>query len=196
MLAQGKNYPLAVKLGTITPQGADLYSYAADENDSVSVPPERLAVLLQRWGIDIMQVPIDMHTIRIKYVLLHGITISANVVQMVKTEKDMQEMELELNMSWDFSRITGDGSGEVARGAGRTGMINMGNTCYMNSVMQMVFAIPEWQARYAGQADAIHQGCQGDPTQDLPAQLAKLGAGLCSGAYSQAGEPSHGRVCH
>ena len=27
----GKKYPLAVKLGTITPHGADVYSYAPDE---------------------------------------------------------------------------------------------------------------------------------------------------------------------
>merc|ERR1719316_160235 len=29
--AKGNMYPLVVKLGTITPQGADVYSYAADE---------------------------------------------------------------------------------------------------------------------------------------------------------------------
>jgi len=31
MKAEGKEYPLVVKLGTITPQGADVYSYATDE---------------------------------------------------------------------------------------------------------------------------------------------------------------------
>ena len=30
-LTAGKRYPLAVKLGTITPHGADVYSYAPDE---------------------------------------------------------------------------------------------------------------------------------------------------------------------
>eukprot|EP00976_Prorocentrum_cordatum_P113699 1195737-Prorocentrum_minimum.AAC.10 len=29
--ATGSKYPLVVKLGTITPQGADVYSYAPDE---------------------------------------------------------------------------------------------------------------------------------------------------------------------
>ena len=29
--ATGKKYPLAVKLGTITPHGADVFSYAEDE---------------------------------------------------------------------------------------------------------------------------------------------------------------------
>lgn len=30
-----RRYPLAVKLGTITPHGADVYSYAGDEDDMV-----------------------------------------------------------------------------------------------------------------------------------------------------------------
>lgn len=51
--ATGKKYPLVVKLGTITPSGADVYSYADDENDMVLDPklPEHLA----HWGINILQ---------------------------------------------------------------------------------------------------------------------------------------------
>ena len=48
----GKNYPLVVKLGTITPDGkGDVYSYASDENDAVIDP--KLHFHLQRLGIDI-----------------------------------------------------------------------------------------------------------------------------------------------
>lgn len=36
--ATGCKYPLVVKLGTITPNGADVYSYASDENDMVQDP--------------------------------------------------------------------------------------------------------------------------------------------------------------
>lgn len=36
--ATGQKYPLVVKLGTITPNGADVYSYASDENDMVEDP--------------------------------------------------------------------------------------------------------------------------------------------------------------
>ncbi len=36
--ATGRRYPLAVKLGTVTPHGADVYSYAPDENDMVLDP--------------------------------------------------------------------------------------------------------------------------------------------------------------
>ena len=43
-------FPLAVKLGTITPDGADVYSYA--EDDMVDDP--LLSKHLAHWGIDIM----------------------------------------------------------------------------------------------------------------------------------------------
>jgi len=36
--ATGSKYPLVVKLGTITPLGADVFSYAPDENDMVEDP--------------------------------------------------------------------------------------------------------------------------------------------------------------
>lgn len=42
--------PLVVKLGTITPTGADVYSYASDEDDMVTDP--WLAQHLLHWGIN------------------------------------------------------------------------------------------------------------------------------------------------
>ena len=44
-------YPLAVKLGTITPSGADVYSYEEDE----MVLDPLLGQHLQHWGINISQ---------------------------------------------------------------------------------------------------------------------------------------------
>lgn len=43
-------FPLVVKLGTITRHGADVFSYAADENDLVIDP--YLKQHLKHWGID------------------------------------------------------------------------------------------------------------------------------------------------
>lgn len=43
-----------VKLGTITPHGADVYSYAPDEDDMVTDP--LLAQHLEHWGINMMRV--------------------------------------------------------------------------------------------------------------------------------------------
>ena len=52
--ATGGRYPLVVKLGTITPHGADVYSYAPDEDDMVMDP--LLAEHLAHWGINMVQV--------------------------------------------------------------------------------------------------------------------------------------------
>ena len=43
-----------VKLGTITPHGADVYSYAPDEDDMVTDP--LLGEHLSHWGINMLQV--------------------------------------------------------------------------------------------------------------------------------------------
>lgn len=52
--ATGRKYPLAVKLGTIAPQGADVYSYAPEEDDMVLDP--HLGRHLAHWGINMLQV--------------------------------------------------------------------------------------------------------------------------------------------
>lgn len=56
--ATGRKYPLVVKLGTITPAGADVYSYAPDEDDMVLDP--KLSEHLAHWGINMMQVGVVM----------------------------------------------------------------------------------------------------------------------------------------
>ena len=74
---KGNEFPLSVKLGTITPHGADVYSYAADENDQVIDP--KLAEHLAHWGIDVMK--------------------------QEKTEKTTKELEVELNAQYDWGKV-------------------------------------------------------------------------------------------
>lgn len=53
------SYPLAVKLGTITPEGGDVYSY--DEDDMVMDPS--LPQHLQHFGIDITSMTKVCHSL-------------------------------------------------------------------------------------------------------------------------------------
>lgn len=115
-IATGKQYPLVVKLGTITPHGADVWSYAEDE-DCLVIDPY-LADHLSFWGIDIMKLE--------------------------KTEKSLSEMEVALNFSYDWSKIM-EGQDELVTlsGPGYVGLRNIGSSCYMNSLMQVLLTIPE-----------------------------------------------------
>lgn len=154
---QQTKYPLCVKLGTITPDGADVYSY--DEDTMVEDP--NLAQHLAHFGI--------------------------NVALMTKTDQTMTELEIDMNMKigeWSVIQESGKEL-ELAYGPGYTGMSNLGNSCYLNSVMQVLFTIPEFQLRYYNLADNVFQSMPTNPTDDFEVQMCKLAVGLLSGKYSQ-----------
>ena len=157
MKAQGKDYPLVVKLGTITPSGADVYSYAPDEDDMVEDP--LLSQHLSHWGI--------------------------NMMSMEKTEKSMAELQIDLNKGFEFDKITEAGAELVpVYGPRRVGLKNMGNTCYVNSIMQVLKEVPTLSQRYYAPADAIFKSAPSDPVADFPTQMAKLCTGLLSDRYA------------
>ncbi|XP_068591686.1 ubiquitin carboxyl-terminal hydrolase 5 isoform X3 [Cebidichthys violaceus] len=154
---QQTGYPIAVKLGTITPDGGDVYSY--DEDDMVldSKLPEHLA----HFGI--------------------------NMMTMEKTERTMTELEIAVNQrvgEWEVIQESGTTLRPLF-GAGLTGMKNLGNSCYLNSVMQVLFTVPDFQNKYVSNIDKIIDEAPSDPTQDFKTQVAKLGYGLLSGEYSK-----------
>lgn len=155
----GGIYPLVVKLGTITPEGADVYSYAPGEDDLVLDP--LLKQHLAHWGID--------------------------MDKQEKTEKTMVELQIKLNSEYDFSKITESGSELVPIiGPGYVGLENLGNSCYMASVMQLMFAIPEVAQRYwGGSATLLETAPAADPSEDLLTMMAKLGVGILSKNYAQ-----------
>lgn len=157
---QRVKYPLAVKLGTITADGADVYSY--DEDEMVEDP--HLAKHLAHFGI--------------------------NISSLQKTEKTMMELEIDLNQKigeWDVIQESGSQL-KPLYGKGYTGMRNLGNSCYMNSVMQVIFTIPDFQKQYFDNIENLFAAAPNDPTSDFNAQMAKLSYGLLSGDYSK--EPS------
>ena len=58
----------------------------------------------------------------------------------------MVELELDLNQKFgEWSMMQEAGSQlKPLYGPGYTGLSNMGNSCYLNSVMQVIFAIPDF----------------------------------------------------
>ncbi|KAJ7540223.1 hypothetical protein O6H91_10G005900 [Diphasiastrum complanatum] len=153
------NYPLAVKLGTITSdlENADVYSYPEDE----TVEDPFLAQHLAHFGIDFSSLK--------------------------KTEMTTAERELDQNVNFDWNRIQeNDKHLEPLFGPGYTGLINLGNSCYLASVVQMIFATRDFQLRYYENLnlDDAFQLAPADPTLDLNTQMTKLAHGLLSGKYS------------
>ncbi|XP_077509583.1 ubiquitin specific protease 5 isoform X1 [Amblyomma americanum] len=153
-------YPLAVKLGTITPDGADVYSY--DEDDMVV--DSNLTKHLEHFGIEI--------------------------AKMRKTDKTMLELEIDLNQrTGEWALIQEAGSQLTPLfGPGYTGLANLGNSCYLNAVVQVMMSIPEFQHKYYDGANRIFDSAPPDPAGNFTVQMTKLAAGILSGDYSR--EPS------
>lgn len=152
-------YPLAVKLGTITSdlEGADVFSYPEDE----SVADPLLAEHLAFFGIDFSSLQ--------------------------KTEMTTAEKELDQNTNFDWNRIQESGQEvEPLVGPGYTGLVNLGNSCYLAATMQVVFSTHSFCSRYYMNQNLkmAFDTAPADPTVDLNMQLTKLANGLLSGKYS------------
>ncbi|KAL9106499.1 MAG: hypothetical protein Q9227_008478 [Pyrenula ochraceoflavens] len=149
------SHGVAVKLGSITPEGsADIYCYKCNEE---RVDPE-LAQHLKHWGI--------------------------NIAEREKTEKSLMEMQVEQNLKWDFAMTTEDGKElKPLFGPGFQGLKNIGNSCYLASILQCLFSLPEFEKRYynLGEPPPLVER----PAEDLETQLRKLADGLHSGRYSR-----------
>lgn len=148
------NHAVAVKLGSLTAEGtADIYCYACNEERT---DPE-LAHHLAHWGI--------------------------NIADRKKTEKSLTEMQIEQNLKWEFSMTTEDGKEmKPLFGEGFTGLKNLGNSCYLSSILQCLFSIPFFQNRYYHPQEP--PPASEHPADDLETQLRKLADGLLSGRYS------------
>lgn len=108
-----------------------------------------------------------------------------DIMRLEKTDKSLGEMELEMNMKHDWSKILdGDGEGALTplSGAGLKGLRNLGSSCYLNSVMQVLLALPELQSRYLSLPRET-LALAAAPTTDLTIQLHKLVTALHTGKY-------------
>merc|ERR1712106_52006 len=70
---------------------------------------------------------------------------------------------------------------------GYTGLKNLGNSCYVNSVMQVLFTVPSFVQRYSQEGPSILENYSGPlAAEDFNVQMAKMAHGLLSGKYSVA----------
>lgn len=153
--SQETDHGVAVKLGSITPEGtADVYCYKCDEERI----DDNLGQHLALWGI--------------------------MLAERKKTEKSLTEMQIEQNLKWDFSMTAEDGKElKPLFGPGLTGLRNLGNSCYLASIVQCLFDLPSFRARYYRPGDELPR--VQEPAADLETQLRKMADGLCSGRYSK-----------
>ncbi|USW55912.1 Putative Zinc finger, UBP-type, UBA-like superfamily, Zinc finger, RING/FYVE/PHD-type [Septoria linicola] len=155
--ANSTKHHVAVKLGSISADGsADIYCYSCDEERKDPKLVEHLA----HWGV--------------------------NIADREKTEQSLGEMNLMYNIGFDFSMTDADGRQlKPLFGKGLTGLKNMGNSCYLASVLQALFAMPEFYNRYYKPEESVVTGPVSKPADDLEIQLRKLADGLLSGRYSK-----------
>lgn len=152
---ESSHHNISVKLGSITPEGsADVFCYECSEE----IKDPLLSQHLAHWGI--------------------------NIAEHEKTEKSLTELQLEQNIKWDFSMTTDDGKElEPVFGPELTGMKNLGNSCYLSSVIQCLFSLPAFQAAYYDQENPNFE-LVANPAENLQVQLRKIADGLLSGRYA------------
>ena len=150
-------HSVALKLGTITPEGtASIHCYKCDDDVLDDKLAEHLAVL----GIDI--------------------------TTQVKTEKTMAELNLQANLNLTLSKVLEEGKKlNPVFGPGLTGMENLGNSCYMNSIVQVLFSLPEFKEHFYTNAEEHLAACANYSPNCYQCQTSKLAVGLYSGEYSQ-----------
>lgn len=99
---------------------------------------------------------------------------------------------MELNATYAFDAITEAGAHLIpVSGPGLQGLQNLGNSCYMNSVGQLLLSVPELAKRYgSNEKDGVASHVlltsvsPKDAPSDLLCQTTKLGCALTSGAFA------------
>ncbi|EER34565.1 hypothetical protein CTRG_01426 [Candida tropicalis MYA-3404] len=147
-------HPVAIKLGSLSADSESCDAYCYQCNDEVKVP--NLAEKLHKFGIDLNSA--------------------------VKTEKSLVELNIDQNLNWDFKLDGANGEKlPPVYGKGLTGFQNLGNSCYINSVLQSLYNLDGYK-KYL--KDEKFPPQVENPANDLISQLIKIYDGLYSGRYS------------
>lgn len=148
------NHPIAVKLGSLSKDVTDVYCYKC--NDEISIP--NIESLLQTFGI--------------------------NLNNFTKTEKNLIELQIEQNVNWEFNLESDSGEKLPSLwGAEFTGLKNLGNSCYISSVLQALFSIDAFRERFP--YDHFKKFIKDEQSDNLEFELIKVNNGLNSGKFSQ-----------
>jgi hypothetical protein len=93
-------------------------------------------------------------------------------------------MQINMNIEFEYNAIT-EGGAELKPmfGRGHVGLTNLGNYCYMNSILQAVWSIPAFAQMYVLGVENIMRSVPADVLFDFPAQFAKVGHALVTGAW-------------
>jgi len=143
-------HPLACKLGTITADGdADVYCYACDD----MVVDVNLKEHLATFGIDLA---------------------SAR-----KTEQSTAEMQLSVNLTHTYAMVDKEGNElkPVSVAPGYRGLTNLGNSCYLATVVQALRNVPESIFKLKQNHDYLECNYP-NPADCIQCQVLKLARGF------------------
>lgn len=88
-----------------------------------------------------------------------------------------------MNIKFEYNAITEGGSElKPVMGPGKVGISNLGNYCYMGSILQALWAIPAFGHTFSGPESSALVSAPADIANDFPAQFAKVGSAIVSGA--------------
>lgn len=93
-------------------------------------------------------------------------------------------MQIDMNIKFEYNAITEGGSElKPVMGPGKVGISNLGNYCYMSSILQALWAIPAFGHTFTGpDRRSVLKSAPPDIANDFPAQFAKVGSAIVSGA--------------
>jgi ubiquitin carboxyl-terminal hydrolase 5/13 len=167
-------HPLVVRMGTITAEGkGEVNCYASKDSSNP----------LTLNCNNIVEFPNLA-----KYLNAFGISVEGREATETTLAETTSSMLDAASSGSVFLSIPGDELKSYVFGPRHTGLRNIGNSCYMASSLQMLFALPSMQTRYAGeQAEAHLRDCKSsNPSKCYRCQMSKLGLALTTGTYSPA----------